>query len=313
MKGQKRIGILGTGARAQSCRDELASDFNVVLTTTDPNALTEQADAGGLDVAALCDTEAGLAAQLELADTLLRRGVEVALLRPSVPHGIDGLGLVRKCIDGEPLVFLPVSRITHRPSVLKRLFDILFSAAVLGLGFLPCCLIALIIKLQDRGPVFFVQERVGAGGRHFRFIKFRTMWPDADRHREWYENRHGKEGHVFKLADDPRRTHIGRVLRRFSLDEVPQFLHALLGRMSVVGPRPPLPSEVEQYAPWQRMRLAGWFGLTGLWQVSGRSEVRNLDEIVLLDALYLHNHCPLLDLRIIFRTIRVMVSGRGAY
>jgi len=313
MKSKKRIAVLGAGELAESLRAEFAPRSDIILTTDEPAAVVAAADRGDVDEAALCNPDAPLAAQLELADELLRRGVGVMLLRPSVPHGIDGLGLVRSRLGGRPLVFLPARPVRHRLSPGKRLFDMLFSAGVLGVGFLPCCLIALLVKLQDRGPVFFVQDRVGPGGRTFRFIKFRTMWPDADAHRGWYEARHGKDGHLFKLKHDPRRTPLGRLLRRFSLDEIPQFLHALSGRMSVVGPRPPLPSEAEQYAPWQRMRLSGWFGLTGLWQVCGRSEIRELDDIVLLDALYLHNHGPLLDLRIILRTMRVVLTRRGAY
>ena len=313
MKTRKRIAILGPGDTAESCRGELSSEFDVVLATADPAAIMALAGDAGFDEAALCNPESGLAAQLQLADQLLQRGIGVALLRPSLPHGIDGLGLVRRTVGGKPLLFLPPRRAGRKPSAAKRLLDVVFSAVVLALGFLPGCLIALVIKLQDRGPVFFVQDRVGSGGRHFRFIKFRTMWPDADEHREWYENRHGREGHVFKLEHDPRRTPVGRFLRRFSLDEVPQLLHVLTGAMSVVGPRPPLPSEVERYTSWQRVRLSGWVGLTGLWQVCGRAEIRDVDDIVLLDALYLHNHSLLLDLRIILRTIHVILSRRGAY
>ncbi|MFW6158245.1 MAG: sugar transferase, partial [Planctomycetota bacterium] len=238
---------------------------------------------------------------------------DVALLRHSVPHGIEGLGLIRKHAGREPLLFLPARRMPPRLSLVKRLFDVVFSAAVLGLGLPAWLLVAAAVKLGDRGPVFFVQDRVGAGGRHFRFVKFRTMVPGADAHHADFEAEHREDGHLFKLRDDPRRTAVGRVLRRFSLDEVPQFLHALSGRMSVVGPRPPLPAEVERYRPWQHLRLRGWVGLTGLWQVCGRSEIRDLNDIVLLDALYLHNHSLLLDLRIVLRTIHVILSRRGAY
>ncbi len=313
MSSRPRIGILGPAETLDACAEELSRDHEVVARTESTEELLSNADAGGIDAAALCNPEAGLAAQLELADGLLRRGLAVVLLRPSVPHGIEGLGLARRRVNGQPLLFLRPRPIAHKPAAVKRLIDVLLSAAVLLLGLPFWCLVAIAIKLQDWGPVFFVQERVGTGGRRFRFIKFRTMWPDADAHREWYEKRHGEAEHVFKLKDDPRRTPVGRLLRRFSLDEVPQFLHVLSGKMSIVGPRPPLPVEVERYRPWQRMRLSGWFGVTGLWQVCGRSEIRNLDDIVLLDVLYLHRHSAWLDLRIMLRTVWVVLIQRGAY
>jgi lipopolysaccharide/colanic/teichoic acid biosynthesis glycosyltransferase len=313
MSEKRRIAIFGDGRPAEQCDRALASDFGVELVTPHRAELDAAVEERKVDLVALCNPDAGLAAQLELADGLLTRGVDTALLRPCVPHGIEGLGLARRWIDGRPLLFLPARPIPHRPAAVKRLFDVVFSAAVLLLGLPLWAAIALGIKLQDGGPVFFAQDRVGPDGSTFRFIKFRTMWPDADEHREWYEQRHGREGHLFKLEDDPRRTAFGRILRRFSLDEIPQFLHALSGTMSVVGPRPPLVSEVGAYRPWQRRRLAGWFGLTGLWQVCGRSEVRDLDEIVLLDLLYLHHHSAALDLRIILRTLRVVLTRHGAY
>jgi lipopolysaccharide/colanic/teichoic acid biosynthesis glycosyltransferase len=313
MTTQKRIAILGHGPAAERCAAALADDFAVVDTTDSPAVIDALTKESSIDVVALCEPDAGLAAQLEQAGRLMKDGLDVLLLRPSAPHGIDGLGLILKHVDDQPLLHLRARPVTRHPSTIKRLFDIIFSAAVLLAGILPGCLLALVIKLQDRGPVFFAQERVGKDGRHFRFVKFRTMWPDADEHREWYTDRHGQDGHVFKLEDDPRRTPAGRFLRRFSIDELPQFLHVLAGTMSVVGPRPPLPSEVAAYRPHQRLRLAGWFGVTGLWQVCGRAEVRNLDDIVLLDTLYLHNHSPLLDLRIILRTLHVVTARSGAY
>jgi lipopolysaccharide/colanic/teichoic acid biosynthesis glycosyltransferase len=313
MISRKRIAILGHGPASEQCSEALADRFHVVESPHSPSALETLAQQSKIDAVVLADPEAPLSEQLEQADSLLKAGLDVLLLRPEAPHGIDGLGLVLMHIGPWPLLHLRARPVTRRPSLPKRLFDLLFSAVVVLLGALPAALLALIIKLQDRGPVFFVQERVGAGGRTFRFIKFRTMWPDADRHRAWYEQRHGQDGHLFKLADDPRRTPIGRLLRRFSIDELPQFLHVLTGRMSVVGPRPPLPSEVARYRPHQRLRLAGWFGITGLWQICGRAEVRNLDEIVLLDTLYLHNHSARLDLQIILRTLRSVLTRHGAY
>ncbi len=313
MKPTKRIAILGFPDDAACCERALADEGRIVRVAADPDELAAAVEAGELDEVALCNPKIGLARQLELADGLLQRGVDVALLRAAVPHGIEGLGLIRKHVGDRPLLFLPARRIGPRVPPAKRLFDIVFSAVVLLLGLPLWLFVAAAVKLQDRGPVLFTQERAGGGGKHFRFVKFRTMSPGADRHHAEFEAQHREDGHLFKLRDDPRRTAVGRVLRRFSLDEVPQFLHALAGQMSVVGPRPPLPAEVQRYQPWHHLRLRGWVGLTGLWQVCGRSEIRNLDDIVLLDALYLHNHSLLLDLRIILRTIHVIFSRHGAY
>jgi lipopolysaccharide/colanic/teichoic acid biosynthesis glycosyltransferase len=307
-----RIAILGIGLPADATAAALGSRYRLTEQTDDPRRLVDAVRNKDAEAAALCAPDEPLASQLELADRLLVCGADVFILRPSVPHGIEGLGLVER-IGDKKLVRLPARPIGHRVSPAKRLFDVAFALIVLLAGLPLWLLIAAIVFVQDRGPVFFVQDRVGRFGRPFRFLKFRTMWPDADRHRGWYEARYGRDGHLFKLADDPRRTPLGGLLRRFSLDEVPQFLHVLTARMSVVGPRPPLPSEVDEYRPWQQMRLAGWMGVTGLWQVCGRSEVRALDDIVLLDAIYLHNQSFQLDARIILRTIHVMVNGRGAY
>jgi len=321
MKARKRIAVLVAGESAETWRAEFASEFDVALVTDDPAQLRSavarsevgaSAVAPGMDAVALCNPLAGLGAQLELAEEFLRCGTDVLLLRPDMPHGIEGLGLVVRRIGGQLLLSLPARRISASVPAMKRLLDLLVSAAVLLAGAPLWLLIATAVKIQDRGPVFFAQDRVGPGGRAFRFLKFRTMWPDADRHRAWYQARHGEPGRLFKLSQDPRRTPVGRVLRRFSLDEVPQLLHVLSGRMALVGPRPPLPAEIERYRPWQRLRLRGWFGLTGLWQVCGRSEVRDLDDVVLLDTLYLQNASLALDLRILLRTAHVVLSGRGA-
>jgi lipopolysaccharide/colanic/teichoic acid biosynthesis glycosyltransferase len=172
---------------------------------------------------------------------------------------------------------------------------------------------ALLIKLRDGGPVLFVQKRVGKDGRLFDFYKFRSMVVGAERLKAdlMLENDH-ETGVTFKMRKDPRVTWIGRVIRRTSIDEMPQFLNVLRGDMTLVGPRPALPSEVEQYTETDRRRLAVTPGLTCLWQISGRATLP-FDEQVRLDVLYIEYQSFLLDLQILARTIPSVLSGRGAY
>ena len=204
----------------------------------------------------------------------------------------------------------------------KRAFDILFTMMIAVLGLPFYLLIAALIKLTSEGPVLFVQERVGQDGRTFRFFKFRTMLVDNSdhQHRSFAEDfikgrlmNEGEEGsRVFKLQNDPRVTSIGRFLRKTSLDELPQFINVLRGEMTLVGPRPPLAYELAHYKEWHRGRLAVKPGLTGLWQVSGRSTVP-FDEMVMLDLYYIENWSLALDLKIIARTVPVMLFGLGGY
>jgi exopolysaccharide biosynthesis polyprenyl glycosylphosphotransferase len=202
--------------------------------------------------------------------------------------------------------------------VVKRAIDIVVSAALL-LALLPFLLaIALLVRLTSPGPILFRQRRVGRQGQLFWFYKFRTMYDgnDASSHRAYYQQliRGGAAAPrgAYKLADDPRVTSFGRILRRYSLDEFPQLLNVLKGDMSLVGPRPPIPYEVECYGPRELSRLAVSPGLTGLWQVSGRSNL-NFQEMIELDLNYIANWSLWLDLLILLRTPWAVVSGKGAY
>jgi exopolysaccharide biosynthesis polyprenyl glycosylphosphotransferase len=172
--------------------------------------------------------------------------------------------------------------------------------------------IAIAIKLDSPGPVFYRQERVGKDGRRFWILKFRSMRQDADRLLPTIRQHNEASGPLFKMRADPRVTRVGRVLRRLSLDELPQLFNVLKGEMSLVGPRPPIPSEVEQYEDWQHGRLRAMPGITGLWQVSGRSEVP-FHDMVRLDLHYIRNWSLGLDLEILWRTIPAVLTSRGAY
>ena len=205
-------------------------------------------------------------------------------------------------------------RFTVRASYfVKRATDIVLSLLALILLSPLCLLTALLIKLTSPGPVFFVHPRVGRYGRNFRFYKFRSMYIDAEKRKaELLSQNQSADGVIFKMKNDPRITPIGRILRRTSFDEVPQFLNVLFGDMSLVGPRPPLPSEVRNYSIDDRKRLLVKPGITCLWQVSGRSDIP-FKQQVRLDKEYILAHGIRQDLIILLRTIPAILSGRGAY
>jgi lipopolysaccharide/colanic/teichoic acid biosynthesis glycosyltransferase len=173
-------------------------------------------------------------------------------------------------------------------------------------------IIVLAIKSDSPGPAIFKQRRVGKGGRTFTAYKFRTMVLDAEARKAELSGLNEADGPVFKIRNDPRMTRIGRFLRRASLDEIPQFWNVLRDEMSLVGPRPQLPEEVGLYEEWHRRRLEVKPGLTGLWQVLGRSDT-SFDDMVRLDIYYAENWSPGMDLRIMLETIPAVLSGKGAY
>jgi lipopolysaccharide/colanic/teichoic acid biosynthesis glycosyltransferase len=197
-------------------------------------------------------------------------------------------------------------------ATLKRVLDLVL--ATLGLvATLPIWLIvAVAIKLDSPGPAIFVQERVGRHGHRFRFYKFRSMYIDADQRLAELEHRNEVDGPVFKMRIDPRVSRVGAFLRRTSLDELPQLIHVLTGEMSMVGPRPPLPREVERYRPDDLIRLSVKPGLTCLWQVRGRSTL-GFDTWMEYDREYVQELSLWLDLKILVRTVGAVVSCRGAY
>jgi lipopolysaccharide/colanic/teichoic acid biosynthesis glycosyltransferase len=204
------------------------------------------------------------------------------------------------------------ARSTPRIPRWKRLLDLSF-ASLLVLGALPLfLLIAAAVRVSSPGPVFFVQTRIGLGGEPFRMMKFRSMYADAERRRAEVAALSDREGICLKLRNDPRITPVGRLLRRWSLDELPQLLNVLAGDMSLVGPRPALPEEVALYPPDAHRRHAVPPGITGLWQVSGRADI-GFSDMIALDLDYARRASLRLDLHILLRTFRAVTDGTGAY
>lgn len=211
---------------------------------------------------------------------------------------------------------LPLLGLRRTPSgdvrlAAKRLLDIMGSAAMLAVASPIMGLVALAIRFESKGPILFRQTRAGRNGRKFTMLKFRSMVVDAEEQRKKLAHLNEMSGPVFKIRRDPRVTKVGAFIRRTSLDELPQLFNILLGDMSLVGPRPPLPSEVSQYKPWQRRRLSVKPGLTGLWQVSGRNNV-DFEEWMALDLRYIDDWSLWLDVKILLRTLPAVLFKTGA-
>jgi exopolysaccharide biosynthesis polyprenyl glycosylphosphotransferase len=215
-------------------------------------------------------------------------------------------------LGGIPMIGVREISIGSGEMVFKRTMDVVVSFVGLILLFPLFLLIALIIRIDSSGPVLFRQVRVGKDEQLFACFKFRSMREGADEEKEQLLDQNEAEGPIFKIRNDPRVTTVGRLLRRTSLDELPQLLNVLMGHMSLVGPRPAPPSEVQRYQLWHKRRLEVAPGITGMWQVSGRSQL-TFDEMVLLDLYYIENWTPVLDLQILLRTLPKVILGEGAY
>jgi exopolysaccharide biosynthesis polyprenyl glycosylphosphotransferase len=270
----------------------------------------------------------GHKAVFDLIEAARARGAEVYVSGRLVGP-LDSTRLLLRLFE------MPVMRVRgvpapgHKPRAWKRAFDVLCAALLLVVLSPVFAVIAVLIRRDSPGPVFYKQTRVGLGGRHFEFLKFRSMRADNDagQHREYVQqliscgsddgvdpslcttDEYGRP--VYKLAEDDRVTKVGRVLRKYSLDELPQFWNVLKGDMSMVGPRPALDYEVAAYKPWHRRRLELTPGVSGLWQIAGRSRV-GFDEMVFQDTIYAYNLSLLTDVNICLRTAPAMLVGRGA-
>jgi len=273
-------------------------DFPTILTSLPVDEVILAVDRGDVD---------------QLEDVFLmceEMGVKTRLILDFFPHVFAKVELEE--FDGTPLLTFSTTPAETGALLVKRAVDVGL-ALLLGIVCLPlAALLALLIKLTSHGPVLFRQVRCGLSGRPFTFYKLRTMTEDAEERLSEVAHLNEHQGPVFKSSHDPRVTRFGRLLRRFSLDEIPQLWNVLKGEMSLVGPRPPLPDEVARYEKWQRRRLSMKPGLTGLWQVSGRSDLPSFDQWMELDLAYIDNWSLTLDAKILLRTIPTVLGGKGA-
>jgi exopolysaccharide biosynthesis polyprenyl glycosylphosphotransferase len=248
---------------------------------------------------------------MRIVDHCRREGVQFRLVPDLYEMSLGRLDM--DIVSGIPLMGMKEPAIRGINFFVKRAIDVVLALLVLALLSWLLLLIALLIWLEDRSvSPFFGQLRVGKDGREFTVRKFRSMRPGADAQLAELLEYNEAEGPIFKMRDDPRRTRLGAFIRRWSIDELPQLWNVVQGEMSIVGPRPATPREVALYADWQRQRLDALPGLTGLWQVSGRSEL-GFAEQVLLDIMYIENWSLGLDLRIMLRTAPAVLSGKGAF
>ncbi|MBD5450631.1 MAG: sugar transferase [Lachnospiraceae bacterium] len=213
---------------------------------------------------------------------------------------------------GYTVVTYSINHFDYRRMTIKRMIDIVGGLVGCVLTVVMTPFVALAIRIDSPGPIFFAQTRIGKNGRRFKIYKFRSMYIDAEERKKELEAQNEMQGLMFKMDNDPRITRVGRFIRKTSIDEFPQFLNIVKGDMSLVGTRPPTEDEFEQYNSHYRRRISMTPGLTGLWQISGRSEIVDFDEVVKLDLEYIDNWTLGLDIKILFQTIWVVLAGKGS-
>jgi len=243
-------------------------------------------------------------------NTCKKIGIPARIL-PALWQPGDKALSIEKCQE-VPFLTIRVSNFNAAGLLYKRVLDLLGGLIGTIAVVILHPFIALAIKLDSPGPVFFKQKRMGSHGRIFNLFKFRTMYQDADQHRQELKAQNEMNGAMFKMAHDPRITRIGKWLRKTSIDEFPQFLNVLRGEMSLVGTRPPMIEEVEEYEPQHLKRISAKPGITGLWQVSGRNKITDFDDVVELDCNYLDNWRFADDIKILLKTVLVVLQRKGA-
>lgn len=313
--GAKHAGYLPVAAYTPGAKDGLTvepeSGLPVLGSTADTKSILSAIDVCRADAVAV---SAGV--QLH-PQTLRHLGWELAsrnvglIMAPALTD-IAGPRIHTQQVAGLPLIHVTTPTLEGGQRVAKRLFDIVVSGILIVLSAPLMAILAILVSIDSRGPILFRQERVGIEGVHFRMLKFRSMVVDAEQRLAELSDRNEGSGVLFKIKNDPRVTRVGGFLRKYSLDELPQLFNIFAGSMSLVGPRPPLPREVEAYEHDVRRRLLVKPGLTGLWQVSGRSNLSWQDS-VRLDLYYVENWSLAGDLVIILRTVRAVFHSTGAY
>ena len=246
----------------------------------------------------------------KLINWFLSMGVIVHIMTEVFVHEVPNVRIDK--IGDSTCITSTISPITPGQKVIKRFFDIIISLVGIAIMIVLFVIFAPIIFIQSPGHVIFSQYRVGLNGRHFKMYKFRTMYPDAEAHKKELLGENEIKGQMFKIENDPRIIPIGHFLRRTSIDEFPQFINILKGDMSLVGTRPPTLDEFERYKPHHMSRLAMKPGLTGLWQISGRSDITDFEKVVALDTQYITNYSFGLDVEIFLKTFAIVLSGKGS-
>jgi exopolysaccharide biosynthesis polyprenyl glycosylphosphotransferase len=327
--GTRNVLIVGTGPEAHALRHHLESIRHLGYTF---KGFVEMRNQGTSDLSTKTDVVATFETLFQCARTqfvdeiFFTSQCEHGMMQNALEHarqqGID-IRIIPEMYGGLawntpieyigqfPTIPLHRGRVPELGLIFKRGFDVLFSSLFLLLFSPLLLIIAIAVRLDSPGPAFYRSERIGKKGRVFRCIKFRTMVQDADMRRAEVEHMNERDGVLFKISNDPRITNIGRFLRKYSLDELPQFLSVLKGDMSVVGPRPPIASEVKEYKLNHLRRLDVTPGITGLWQVQGRRDP-SFASYVSMDVNYIDNWSIWLDFKIIVRTIGVIFSGTGS-
>ena len=298
--------ILGFVADPKAKEVELPGNYQLLGTLEDiPRIVDEQV----VDDVLFCLNRRDLDRLEDLFLALQEQGIRTRFVLDFFPHTKAQARF--EDLDGVPLLTFSTAPERALPLAFKRTVDVLLSMAMMILALPVLGGISLLIKLTSGGAVLYSQTRCGLNGRRFTLYKFRTMVEGADQRKSELLHLNEMDGPAFKLKNDPRITRIGRFLRRFSLDELPQLWNVLRGDMSLVGPRPPIPDEVACYQRWQRRRLSMKPGLTCLWQISGRNQL-DFDRWMQLDLEYIDTWSPWLDMKILLKTVPAVLSGRGA-
>lgn len=325
----RKVVIVGAGEFGQHVRDELV----------DMDASSNFVFMGFVDNVAFAGSANSvlLGEPVKIRDIVLENGISDVVV--ALPHsaydqlgqivqqledvsvqiwvalGFFDLALYKTSIEdlaGIPMLDLRASAIDDYQRMVKRAFDFFFGLAALFFALPLMAFSALLVLLEDGSPVLFRQQRVGENGRLFEVLKFRTMVRNAEQLQSLVEKRDQQGNLIHKTRDDPRVTRVGRLLRRFSLDELPQFINVVRGDMSLVGPRPEIPYLVEKYQPWQRKRFSVPPGITGWWQVNGRSD-KPMHLHTEDDLYYIQNYSIFLDIQILLKTVWIVIIGRGSY
>ncbi len=311
---RRRALLVGRGEEAAHLRRTLGSsrggiDYEFVG-TVDPDGDLQREISSDLDELIVASGEISEERLLEIVELAHRRAVRVRIAPKTTELLVDRAEYVPG--QGVPLFELRPPAFANTDWAIKRAFDLLVGTLIVLVGLPVWLLIAAAIRLGSNGPVLYGDRRVGLGEQEFEMLKFRTMVEDADRLKPELERRNEASGALFKIRDDPRVTPVGRLLRRFSIDEIPNVINVLRGEMSLVGPRPLPLRDFERLEPWHRKRYLVLPGMTGLWQISGRSEL-TFDDLVRLDFYYLDNWSIWLDVAILLKTPFAVFSQRGAY